>query len=347
MLAERNILNKPKQKLIYSKESNYNFSGGDSSTHISGDPSILGLFKTSSALGKSIRNQNDPSKTFYPNVKLPPISSSKNTSHSNLKNLSTKNLGKTFTKFPNTKLASFKTEANSNNLDIKIRNIIHDYTKIDVNDYTYNILTELRSKKREVNLDLLDDYELWKSQFWKEKENEIKEKINKLKEDLNNTKDEIYSKFNMENNKLIELIQNDIDDIQKLYENTLESRNNLIDKVLNENNVILNNTLKTVNLKVKELSKQLDKIGYLKEEEIESLSNNKNKYIEKLVTNKKDYYKRIINEIKEDENEIVSKSKEDLTKFKLRWKNVKLNNYLEILFMIIQKSMLMIILIIF
>ena len=331
MIAERKILNKPKQKLIYSKESNYNFSGGESSTHVSGDPSILGLFKTSSALGKSIRNQKDPSKTFYSNVKLPPISASKNASQTNLQNLSSKNLGRTFTKFPNTKLASLKTEANSNNLDIKIRNIIHDYTNIDVNDYTYNILTELRSKKREINLDSLDEYELWKSNFWKEKENEIKLKINKLKEDLNNTKDEIYSKFNMENNQLIELIQNDIDEIQKFYEKTLENRNNLIDKVENENNGILNNTLKTVNLKVKELSKQLDKIGYLKEEEIESLANNKNKYIEKLINNKKDYYKRIINEIKEDENEIVSKSKDDLIKFKLRWKNVKLNNYLDIL----------------
>ena len=36
MIAERKILNKQKQKFIYSKESNYNFSGEKSSKYVSG-----------------------------------------------------------------------------------------------------------------------------------------------------------------------------------------------------------------------------------------------------------------------------------------------------------------------
>jgi hypothetical protein len=71
MLAEKKQQKNPNQKLIYSKESNYNFSTGENIVNSSWNPSILGIFKTSSALGKSIRFQNE--KNPNTQIKLPPI----------------------------------------------------------------------------------------------------------------------------------------------------------------------------------------------------------------------------------------------------------------------------------
>jgi hypothetical protein len=40
-------------------------------------------------------------------------------------------------------------------MDIKIRNISHNYADIDVNEYAYNVLSNLKSKKSMQNLDSL------------------------------------------------------------------------------------------------------------------------------------------------------------------------------------------------
>ena len=337
MLAEKKQQKNPNQKLIYSKESNYNFSTGENIVNSSWNPSILGIFKTSSALGKSIRFQNE--KNPNTQIKLPPIqpkslSQSTNIEEEEKKSISNNNINNNKsienqkTNFPNIK-AGFKAEADSNNLDIKIRNIIHDYSNIDVNDYTYNILCELRSKKRQANIDLLEDYEIWKTDFWNKRESDIKNKIDKLQNELNKTKDEINDEFEVDNEKLSNYVLNDIDKIKSNFYNTLNNRNSLIEKIHNENNNILNRTLKRVSNKIKELSTQLDNAGFLLEEEIADVCKNKQDYIDKLIEFKKDYYKRVINDIKEDENEIGNKLKEELIQFILRWKNVRLNKYIE------------------
>ena len=334
MIAEKKQQKNQNQKLIYSKESNYNFSTGENIVNTSWNPSILGIFKTSSALGKSLRFQNEASKNPNTQIKLPPIqpkslSQSTNIEEEEKKSISNNNpIENQKTNFPNIK-AKFKEEADSNNLDIKIRNIIHDYTNIDVNDYTYNILCELRSKKRQANIDFLEDYEIWKTDFWNQKESDIKNKINKLQNELNKTKDEINDEFEVDNEKLSNYVLDDINKIKNNFYNTLKNRNSMIEKVHNENNNILNRTLKRVSNKIKELSNQLDNTGFLLEEEIADVCKNKQEYIDKLIEFKKDYYKRVINDIKEDENEIGNKLKEELIQFILRWKNVRLNKYIE------------------
>ena len=63
------------------------------------------------------------------------------------------------------------------------------------------------------NLDVIEIYEIWKTKYLKETEENIKEKISKLKEDLDNTKNEVYKNFTMEDKDLIPLVQKDIDNI--------------------------------------------------------------------------------------------------------------------------------------
>ena len=67
MLAEKkSSLNKPLQKLIYSKDSSYNFGGAQTS----GDPSVLSLFKSSSSLSRSIRNTSPSSNPLKSTASL-------------------------------------------------------------------------------------------------------------------------------------------------------------------------------------------------------------------------------------------------------------------------------------
>ena len=332
MLEERSY-NKPKQKLIYSKDSSLNF-GMQASQK---EENLLGLFKSSSSLARNLRSST--------------TSASSEDQHNTLKSTAalilnqsgmsipkqSMNLNKNIvikeeenTKNQNSKWAqmALKSEVPKNQMDIKIRNIVHNYTDIDVNEYTYNILSNLKSKKRVLNLDSIDDYEVWKEKKVNTTENEVKNKIEELKDHLENTKNELYSKFSMTNEELILMVQSDIDEVVNSYNTTLEIRDNKINECVQNTVDIFDNCHKDVNLRINKLSIDLDKIGYLLEEEIKSVIDDKKAYIQRFKDVKTNYYSRLTNEIKETEKLIAETSNKDLREYILRWKNVKLNNYI-------------------
>jgi hypothetical protein len=74
------------------------------------------------------------------------------------------------------------------------------------------------------------------------------------------------------------------------------------------------------------------------EEEINGTCKEKKAYVQRFYDVKKSYYSRIMNEIKDSENELVEKSKKDLDDFILRWKNIKLNNYVKELQKLLQSK---------
>ena len=329
MLAEKkSSLNKPLQKLIYSKDSSYNFGGAQTS----GDPSVLSLFKSSSSLSRSIRNTSPSSNPLKSTASL--ILNQTGMSNKN-NNISQNNLNQTQSK---TFQKPIKADASSNSMDIKIRNIIHDYANIDCNDYTYGILSNLKSKKRAMNLDAIDDYEIWKKNYINETENNVKDNVSNLKDDLNSTQNEVYSKFLMKDEELIKLVQNDIDNISAFYHEVLKQRDTNIGICLKGIMKLLSECFKNVNVKIAKLGKQLDEIGFLREEEIKDVTDDKKLYIKNFIEQKKSFYNRIISEIKDSEKELVEQSQKDFEEFILRWKNVKLNNYLEELKKLLQSK---------
>ena len=173
MLEER-IYNKPKQKLIYSKDSSINFGMKNSIK----ESNLLGLFKSNSSLSRSIR-------TSASSTMSNPLQSSAalilgQSSSSLPKEISSPKLGINFNKmkiipekeeekikFGNDLFNLGKSKVVSgvpkNQMDIKIRNIIHDYTNIDHSEYSYNIFSNLKSKKRMQHLEAEDQYEVWKT----------------------------------------------------------------------------------------------------------------------------------------------------------------------------------------
>ena len=334
MLEER-IYNKPKQKLIYSKDSSLNFGLPQAGN----EQSLLGLFKSNSSLSRSIRtsassNISNPLKSSaalilnQSGMSLPKEQTSQR--QSLLSNIKIIPEEEEKIKFPggNWSAASIISEVPKNQMDIKIRNIVHDYTNIDTNDYSYNIFSNLKSKKRVEHLDVVDEYEVWKTNKVKKTEDEVKNKITELKQHLNDTKNEIYSKFSMKDEELIPMVQNDIDNVSNFYNGVFNIRDNNINDCIKNSNDIFNNCLNEVNGKINKLGLDLDKIGYLLEEEIKDLCDDKRKYINRFTDVKSSYYSRLINEIREIEKEIKEQSSKDLEEYILRWKNIKLNHYI-------------------
>ena len=341
MISEKSY-NKPKQKMVFSKDSSLNFGGQSIPSE------LLGRFKSSSSLARSIRSTTAASSTgkslqstgamileqqnkntvsnFYPNKKWlssnkSPLEEEKNKTFSN-----------------GWQVKTMKSETPKNDMDIKIRNIIHNYTDIDTNDFSYNVLSNLKSKKRMQNLDVVEIYEIWRTKYLKQTEDNIKEKIAKLKEDLDSTKNEVYKHFTMKDEELIPLVQKDIDNISKFYFNVLKERENNINDCLKEILDDIATLYQNADLKLVKLADDMDKIGFLFEEEIRDLIKEKKQYIQRFNDVKKSYYTRIMNEIKQFEDELVQKSKKDLDDFILRWKNIKLNNYVSKLQKLLQSK---------
>lgn len=330
MLEER-VYNQPKQKLIYSKDSSLNFGLQQSGK----EAALLGLFKSNSSLSRSIRTSASS------NISNPLKSSAAlilNQSGASLPKEGSLGLNLSKIKiipeegekmaFP-LGISTIKSEVPKNQMDIKIRNIVHDYTNVDVNDYSYNLFSNLKSKKRMQHLDTVDEFEVWKTNKTRKSEEEVKNKIEELKQHLDDTKNEIYSKFSMKDEELIPMAQNDIDDVVKFYNGVFEVRDNNINDCIKESIDIFNNCSNEVNLRIIKLSTELDRIGYLLEEEIKALCDDKRNYINRFTEVKTSYYSRLINEIREIEREIKEKSNKDLEEYILRWKNIKLNHYIQ------------------
>ena len=339
-MLEEKIYNKPKQKLIYSKDSSLNFGMKQSIN----EANLLGLFKSNSSLSKSIRTSASSSSSLSNPLKssaalilnqsgmsIPKDSiSQKQSNNFNLNKIKIIPEEEEKIKFPGESwsAASIISETPKNQMDIKIRNIVHDYTNIDTNDYSYNIFSNLKSRKRVEHLDVIDEYEIWKTKKINKTENDVKNKIEELKQHLDDTKNEIYSKFSMKNEELIPMKQSDIDDVVNFYNGVFNVRDNNINDCINNTIDMFNNCSNEVNLKIIKLAKDLDSIGFLLEEEINDLCDDKKKYINRFTEVKSSYYSRLINEIREIEKEIKEKSQKDLEEYILRWKNIKLNHYI-------------------
>jgi hypothetical protein len=320
MLEEKTYY-KPKQKLLYSKDSSLNFG----MQHSGNDTNLFGLFKSNSSLSRSIRttatsslsNPIKSSATLILNQSGKPLPkepfSSKGISGINTNKLKKIPEEEEKIKMPSDKWSAAKiiNEMPKNQMEIKIRNIVHDYTNIDTNDYSYNIFSNLKSKKRMENLNIIDEYEIWKTKKVNNTEEEVKNKMNELKDHLDGTKNEIYSKFSMKDEELIPMTQADIDEVCNFYNGVFNARDNNINDCIKNAIDIFNNCLSETNLKIVKLGGDLDRVGFLLEEEIKNLCEDKRKYINRFTEIKSSYYSRLMNEIREIEKGIKDKSTKD------------------------------------
>ena len=332
MLAERRY-NQIKQKLLYSKDNSINFD----SKQRKKEKKLLYLFKSNSSLSRSIRSIASTS-----------ISNSVKSSASIIINNLPKNIITPQSRNPNLSInfnnvkeeeekttdvvqdyKSIKSIIPKNQIDIKIRNLVHDYTNISMNDSSYKVFSNIRSIKRMKNLNSIDEFEIWKTQRIKKIENDVQNLVNDLKTFLENTKNKIYEKFSVGNNILIEMVEQDVDKVGVLMQSIFidrERRINLIEKRIEDMFCIC---LNQVNLKIVHLEKNLDSIGFLLEEQIKDLCYNKQIYIDKYHETKLKYYSKIIKEIKDMEIEVNIVLKKDYENFRIKWKNINLNHYLD------------------
>ena len=162
MMAEKTF-NKPKQKMVYSKDSSLNFGNQTNPS------SLFGYFKSSSALARSIRSTTEATSTIGKSLKSTGAMILNQSGRSTLSNFHKPNANlpntimnnrpfeeeknKTFSK--GWIIISIQPQNQKKKINIKIRNISHNYADIDVNEYAYNVLSNLKSKKSMQNLDSL------------------------------------------------------------------------------------------------------------------------------------------------------------------------------------------------
>ena len=146
-MIEERVYNQPKQKLIYSKDSSLNFGMKQSLR----ESNLMGLFKSNSSLSRSIRTSASS------NISNPLQSSAAlilNQSNNSVFKSPPQKLGINFSKMKiipeeekikpgqnifNLSKTKIISEVPKNQMDIKIRNIIHDYINVDNSEYSYNI----------------------------------------------------------------------------------------------------------------------------------------------------------------------------------------------------------------
>lgn len=342
--------NKHTQKMIYNKDSNFNSNG---------DASVMGLFKSTSSLARSLQQQctnnfreeknlnnhidenkkNSLSVSGKMIIESNLLSNSINKNHnssnntnniSNISNSSILNLNvlrmdKIFN--VNNKIQSNPPRSIKNN--IEIRNLTHFYDKIESHEETYELLFLLKSDKRMRHLDRLDEFENLKINFLNSLEDKIKRKFDVLQAKLKNSKLEIDNQLNKTDDELISLILRDVDYLQIIHKNILNGRQ---DDINNSKKIVeqfSQDSLVTIDNYIKQLKKDLIDIGFMLDIEIDHICLEKKNDKEKYFMTKNIDCDTKFDLIITDELAIVEDSKINLDNFILRWKNVKLKRHVQ------------------
>jgi len=348
--------NKYVQKMVYNRDSNFNSNG---------DASVMGLFKSTSSLARSLRQQcpnyqnDDHEYTNQGEI----INRHKNSlsasgrmiiesnTLNNTINKTSQNNSNNFINFNNISNSNEKSIVNLNlntferiskeintiqsnppksmRNNIEIRNLTHFYDKIESHQETYDLLFMLKSDKRMRHLDRLDEYEILKNNFLNTLDDKIKRKFDVLQAKLKNSKLEIDNQLNKTDEDLINLILRDIDYLQIIHRNILNTRQDDINNANKTIDQFNQDSLITIDNYIKQLRKDLIDVGFMLDTEIEQICTEKK--------NEKDKYFQLKNVecvtnfdiIRSDEVILVEDSKKNLQNFILRWKNVKLRRHVQ------------------
>jgi golgin subfamily A member 4 len=211
----------------------------------------------------------------------------------------------------------------------EVRNLTHFYDKVQSDQTSYELISQLMAEKRMDHLDTLDEYEVWKKNYLSTIDDRIKRKIDSLKDHLDRTKHEINSQFNKPNEELLTLLWSDINKIELIYNQITLKRNDEIQNIKNQITEQDSECMKTVENTIINLQKKLIEIGFKLDYECEEIS--KEKFAEKneYFRRKEEMYEHLFLNITEGEKLLVEESKINLKNFILRWKNVKLNKYVQ------------------
>jgi chaperonin cofactor prefoldin len=149
-----------------------------------------------------------------------------------------------------------------NNNFNEIRNLTHDYHKIDTETKSYELFANLKSNQRMDHLDAIEEYETWKINYLNSTEDKIKRKIDQLKDHLDKTQYEINSQFSMKNEELISLILNDITKIEMNFYQIISRRNDEIQNARSHIMDVDEECKNTVENKIFTFKKELIEIGF-------------------------------------------------------------------------------------
>jgi len=153
--------------------------------------------------------------------------------------------------------------------------------------------------------------------------------IEKLKKDLFNTKSQMNEQFEKPDNVLVTYVYSNIDDVESAYIKIFENRKVEISYTRKQLNNIEKERIKVSDSYIVNLKRELNEIGYILIGEVDDFINNKIKEFKEFYEKKAKENVNIFKELESSETVLFEEAKVNFERFVNRWKNIKLNKFLE------------------
>ena len=187
----------------------------------------------------------------------------------------------------------------------------------------------LKEDKRNNHLDTLDSFNVWKETYYTQMDEKSVRHIEKLKKDLFNTKSQMNEQFEKPDNVLVTYVYSNIDDVESAYIKIFENRKVEISYTRKQLNNIEKERIKVSDSYIVNLKRELNEIGYILIGEVDDFINNKIKEFKEFYEKKAKENVNIFKELESSETVLFEEAKVNFERFVNRWKNIKLNKFLE------------------
>jgi len=187
----------------------------------------------------------------------------------------------------------------------------------------------LKEEKRANHLDTLDEFMVWRTNFYLTTDEKVERNLEKLTNLLNQSKNEMNEQFEKPDNIVVKYVMEDVKRVENKYKEIFKKRKLDIDNIKNMVNNFEDERLFTSQNYIIKLKKDLNEIGYILDYEVEELFKEKIEELNKLNESKKLNLNNFFNDLEKSEKLLFEEADVNFGLFVKRWKNIKLNFFLK------------------
>ena len=186
----------------------------------------------------------------------------------------------------------------------------------------------MKEDKRANHLDHLDEFMVWRQNFFKSIDEKIERNIEKLVSQLKAKKNEMNEQFEIPDDILVKFIYNDINQVEFKYKDIFKKRKFDIENIYNMLNKFEEDRLYTSENYIGKLKKDLNEIGYFLEYEVDELIKERLVELNKLYNEKKSYFKEFFEDIEKKETILIEQAEINFSAYVKKWKRIRLNFFI-------------------
>ncbi len=140
----------------------------------------------------------------------------------------------------------------------------------------------MKEEKRANHLDTLDEFMVWRTNFYLTTDEKVERNLEKLTNLLNQSKNEMNEQFEKPDNIVVKYVMEDVKRVENKYKEIFKKRKLDIDNIKNMVNNFEDERLFTSQNYIIKLKKDLNEIGYILDYEVEELFKEKIEELNKL-----------------------------------------------------------------